>query len=282
MSKQQTFDKVDILGVSVDVISLGGAIAYICSYAAKDSMPAGYVVKPYVEFLDRASNNAELKSLLNEAELSIADGVAVIWAAHYLYAGPRTTLRFLTTLIAIIASPHSLSWPLPERAAGTTFTWQLLASAATQKLRIVIIGKTSPVEINQVADVIRQQIPGINLVASLSGRDTSQPIGQVGEEWLGQTANRLREAKADLILIGMGFPLQEKVAARFATMIDHGILIGEGGTFDYESFGGTIRKAPPTMSKLGLEWLWRLIDQPQRIRRQVAIPKYIYKIYKSR
>lgn len=282
MSRQQTFDKVDILGVSVDVLYLSEAIKHICDYAADKSKPAGYVVKPYVEFLDRAARDPQLTGLLNGAELSIADGVAVLWAAHYLYAGPRTALRFFKTLSHIILAPTELNWPIPERAAGTNFTWPLLHAAAAAHLRVYLIGKESAADIEHVAQVITKAIPEIVIAGTLSGRDQFSPRGQVSEEWLVQTATRLEASKPDLVLVGLGFPLQEKVCATLAASQDHGLFIGEGGTFDYESFGGTRRKAPAAMQRIGLEWLWRLMKEPSRIIRQLAIPRFIRKIWKSR
>lgn len=282
MSKQRTHDQVNILGVGVDVIYLTEAIKYICDDAADRARPGAYVVKPYVEFLDRAAKDPKLTELLNGAELSIADGVAVLWAAHYLYAGPRTAARFFQTLSQIVLAPNELAWPVPERAAGTNFTWPLLRAAAVRKLRVYLIGKETPAAIEQVAAVIQAAIPDIEIVGTLSGRDPGSRRGQVSEEWLEQTAGRLTAARPDLILVGLGFPLQEQVCAQLSRAVGHGVFIGEGGTFDYDSFGGTRRKAPAAVQRIGLEWLWRLLLEPSRFRRQLAIPRFIAKIWKSR
>ena len=282
MSRQQLYDKVDLLGVSVDVIGLAQAIDHICSYAGDRAKPAGYVVKPYVEFLDKANSNPELISLLNEAELSIADGVAVLWAAHYLYAGPRTLLRLFTTLAQIVTAPAELSWPVPERAAGISFTWPLLRTAAAKNIRVYLIGKESPGEIELVATTIIREIPNIIIAGTSSGRDTSSPHGAVSQSWIEHTAGLLSGANAELVLVGMGFPLQEQVCAQLAGRMKHGLLVGEGGTFDYDSFGGRRRKAPQVVQRSGLEWLWRLTLEPHRIIRQLAIPRFIYRIWRTR
>jgi N-acetylglucosaminyldiphosphoundecaprenol N-acetyl-beta-D-mannosaminyltransferase len=60
------------------------------------------------------------------------------------------------------------------------------------------------------------------------------------------------------------------------------VLIGEGGSFDYDQLGGSIKRAPAWMRKLSLEWLWRLIIQPKRIRRQLAIPNFIKQVRKEK
>jgi len=282
MSKQSRYDKVDLLGVSVDVVGPSEAINYICTYAADRTKPAGYVIKPYVEFLDKACGNPELIELLSDAELSIADGVAVLWAAHYLYAGPRTLPRLFTTLAQIIFEPAELHWPVPERAAGTNFTWPLLRAAAANHLRVYLIGKETMADIELVAAAITRETPDIIIAGTRSGRDTASPRGTVSESWITETTERLTAARADLTLVGMGFPLQERVCAQLAAGLDHGLLIGEGGTFDYDSFGGTRRKAPARVQRIGLEWLWRLALQPNRLIRQLAVPRFIYRIWHSR
>jgi len=282
MSKQTLYDKLDLLGVEVDAITNAGAIDYITQRAAS-GQPSGYIVKPYVEFLDRAYRLPALRELINEAELSIPDGVALVWAAAFLYAGPRTLWRFMLTLSQIILAPHELRWPLPDRAAGINFTWPLLEAARAANLRICLIG--SPADgrdMAAVANTIRARVAGITITATISGRDPASPRGHVSDQWLTATAEAVRAAKADLILIGMGFPLQERVCAYLAAHLDHGIFVGEGGTFDYESFGGRQRKAPSWMQRAGLEWLWRLILQPRRLERQLAIPRFIWHVWRSR
>lgn len=282
MSKQTQYDKIKLLGVEVDAVSNTDAIAYICDYAADPKRPAAYVIKPYVEFLDHSYRHPNLRQLLAEAELSIADGVALLWAAHFLYAGPRSFGRFWLTLFQIILAPSKLRWPLPDRAAGTTFTWPLIKAAAQQHLSLYLIGDPQGGSLANTVHHITKHVPQATIVGTRSGRDSSRPRGQVSEEWLAATATTIKAANPDIVLVGMGFPLQEKVCAYLCTQLDHGICIGEGGTFDYESFGGIRPKAPTRISQLGLEWLWRLTQEPRRIKRQLAIPRFIFRIWKNR
>src|SRR6266576_1465432 len=104
MSKQTRYDKVKLLGVEVDAFTTRDAIDHICN-RAKSPGGSAYVIKPYVEFLDRADRDPELRKLLNGAELSLADGVALTWAAYYLFSGPHSGLRFWQTLFEIVLAP---------------------------------------------------------------------------------------------------------------------------------------------------------------------------------
>jgi N-acetylglucosaminyldiphosphoundecaprenol N-acetyl-beta-D-mannosaminyltransferase len=281
MSKQTRYDKVKLLGVEVDAFTNRDAALYICDLAQEGTRSA-YVIKPYVEFLDRADRSTEIRKLLNEAELSLADGVALIWAAHYLYAGPRSTGRFWGTLFQIVLAPDKLTWPLPERASGINFTWPLLHEAGRRRLRVYLIGKASAAEIEAVGRVVERKAEGITIAGTRPGFDPHAKAGRVTDEWLQDAAASVKAAEADLILVGMGFPLQERVCAYLADHLHHGVFVGEGGTFDYDSFGGPRRKAPAWMQRSGLEWLWRLILEPSRLGRQLAIPRFIYRIWQTR
>jgi N-acetylglucosaminyldiphosphoundecaprenol N-acetyl-beta-D-mannosaminyltransferase len=285
MSKQKDFDKLDLLGVEIDAISNRSAIDYIVDRGAAGRASC-YVVKPYVEFLDRSYKNEPLQTLLNDAELALPDGVALVWAAAYLYAGKRSFWRFWQTLFKIVLAPDDLRWPLPDRTAGVNFTRPLLEAAAAANLKIFLIGSPAGSEgskgIGTTADFLSQEIPGLHIVGTLSGRDPSLPSGQVGQSWYDEAASQISSAKPDLILVGMGFPLQERVCAYLAGHVNHGVFLGEGGTFDYAAFGGSLRRAPSWVQRFGLEWLWRLIGQPKRLIRQFAIPRFIYRIWRDR
>lgn len=281
MSKQSEYDQVDILGVDVDAISNADAIAYVVDLARPDRPPA-YVVKPYVEFIDQAFTKPGLQELLNSADLAVPDGVALTWAAAYLYAGKRSTARFWLTLFQIVLAPHALQWPLPDRAAGINFTWPLLMAAERRGLKVYLVGNPRHDTIEHTARTLQQSFAKLQLVGTHTGRDQSQPPGHVSDEWLQRLAQAIHAAGPDLVLVGMGFPLQERVCAYLAAHSQHGVFIGEGGTFDYEAFGGRRAKAPRWIQVIGLEWFWRLLLEPGRIVRQLAVPRFIWRVWRSR
>jgi len=275
-------DRVSILGTNIDAITIDAAIAHITEIAADPGSTARYVIKPYVEFLDRAATRPVLQDLLNGAYLSLPDGVAAIWAAHYLYAGPHGVWRFWRTLTQIILAPSALNWPLPERIAGINFTLPLLELAARKQLRIYLMGRPSTQDITHTAVTLTRSISGLNIVGTHSGRDRLAAAGTVTDGWINQAAQDIAACQPDIILVGMGFPLQEQVIAKLCDQVPHGIFIGEGGTFDFEAFGGSRPKAPARVQRLGLEWLWRLFLEPKRLRRQLAVPRFIWRVWQSR
>lgn len=270
-SRKAVNSNYQILGIQVDSLTIEAAISQIVTKAAQADSPASYVVKPYVEFLERCITEPELITLLNEAEWCLPDGIALNWAAHYLYGGRHNVLRLFGTLTQIVFMPRRLKTELPDRFGGTNFTWPLLEAAAQNHLKVYLIGSPKHQDISDTAKLLETRIPGLQVCGYASGYLDTRLEHKVTAE--------LQRLNPDIILVGIGFPLQEELIVRLISKLDHGILIGEGGTFDYRQFGGGARKAPALFQKIGLEWLWRLILEPSRLHRQLAIPRYIWHVY---
>ena len=275
MPNQTKFKKFSIFGVEVDAVTNQQAIDYIATQAANPLSPAQYVTKPYVEFLDQAYHDSSIKALLNQSALCIPDGVALNWATTYLYGGRPSLWRWFTTLCQIVFSPRSIHQVLPDRASGTKFAWALLRAASDKRLRIFLLGTPNRGrgDIRQTAAAIKKHLPEVNIVGSYGGYF---PPGNKNE-----LVQALKVSNPDLILVGMGFPKQENLMASLCQTMPHGVMVGEGGTFDYRSFGGQQPKAPTLIQKIGFEWLWRLILQPNRLRRQLAIPRFMWRVYRE-
>jgi N-acetylglucosaminyldiphosphoundecaprenol N-acetyl-beta-D-mannosaminyltransferase len=274
MSNQTTYKKYPIFGVDIDALTIEQATDYIVAKAADPDSKACFVTKPYVEFLDKAYREPEIVDLLENAELCLGDGVALNWAATYLYNGPHTLRRWFSTLAAIILAPGSLKAILPDRFAGTNAVWPLLEAANARGIKVFLIGSPKHHTIDHTAETIKQRLPQIKLVGTYRGN-----FKQASDET--KLITTLKQTKPDLIMVGMGFPLQERVMSELCTILDHGVLIGEGGTFDYQSFGGKFKRAPRLMQTIGLEWLWRMAYEPSRFGRQLAIPRFMWRIYKE-
>lgn len=272
MSRQTVAPKFDILGVDIDAMTIDQAINYIVERAAVPSSAAFYVVKPYVEFLDLAGRDAKVRKLLNRAELTLPDGVALQLAAKFLYQSRRRVWDLVRLSASIIFKPNAIKQPLPERFSGITMTWPLLEQAAHTNLRVFLVGSPHESSIEQTSDTIRRRLPGLNIVGTFDDR---------ADGMFEHLMAAVQAKSPDLILVGTGFPRQEQQMADLVQRLPHGALIGEGGTFDYQSFGGQRRRAPKWLQQLGLEWLWRLIQEPSRARRQLAIPRFIGRVYRA-
>jgi N-acetylglucosaminyldiphosphoundecaprenol N-acetyl-beta-D-mannosaminyltransferase len=264
--------RLRILGVPIDDLRVGEAVSAIVDRGADPASPAAYVVKPYVEFFDRRAGE-RVHEALEGAWLSLADGVAVQWAAAYAER-PRHRLRDLVaSLAAIVLRPDSVAAVIPERVAGVTFTLALLERCRERGLSVFLVGSPKHAPIARTAEHIATAFPGLRIAGTAPGR-----VDRAGEAAI---AAALRHARPDVVLVGVGFPRQELLMARLVRGLDHGVLVGEGGSFDFRELGGAIPRAPERMRRMGLEWLWRLAREPRRLRRQLAIPRFVARVHRE-
>lgn len=264
--------KVTILGVAIDSITMDAGAKAIADYAVSGDS-ARFVTKPYVEFLDLASKQSEIRDLLNQSLLVLPDSVAIQWAALYQSQKGRSAVRLIKTLSDIVLQPNNLTKVIPERFAGADFTWIMLRTAAQQNATVYLIGHPQGSNIASTAAFIESKLPTIRIIGTFDGYQVQNSKAELIAD--------LKIKKPNLILVGIGFPRQEILMAELSSVLESGVLVGEGGTFDYESFGGKIKRAPVWMRRSGLEWLWRLLLQPKRLVRQLAIPRFIWKVYRS-
>jgi exopolysaccharide biosynthesis WecB/TagA/CpsF family protein len=261
-----------ILGVAVDPLTVAEAVDRIMERAADPSSPPAYVLKPYVEFFGPGAT-PEVRAIFDGAWLSLADGVAIQWAAAYERRPGHGALDLLRALAAIVLRPRSVTTVVPERVAGATLTLALLRACRDRGLGVFLIGSPKHNSISHTARYLEGVLPGLRIVGTAPGRvDPAADTGLLAE---------LRRRRPDLILVGVGFPAQERLMARLSPQLSHGVLIGEGGSFDFREMGGGIRRAPGPVRRLGLEWFWRLLREPRRLGRQLAIPRFVLAVQRE-
>ncbi len=272
-----------VLGVTIDCLSMKTATEQILAASAG---PARYVTKPYVEFFTSGRGTDATNQILNNSLLCLPDGVSLQWAVTYLYGGKRTWWRALALACSIIVQPRRVTGIIPEKFGGASFTWELLEACAREGKSIYLIGSPHGTSIKQTARTIAKRLPSITISGTwpgkldgLSGEMLSRALPEYPVEQ--ELMRDIHESKPDIILAGLGFPIQELLIQKLAAQSTHGIFIGEGGTFDYDSFGGHRRRAPAFVRRIGLEWLWRLALEPSRIRRQLAIPRFMWAVYRQ-
>ncbi len=263
--------KIDILGVNFDSLTIDEANNKIIGLI-KSNAKSAYVVKPYSEFLVRAANNQQISKQLNDAYLVLADGVSVQWAASYLYGEPKRKLfKLIRSLVFWLQNMKWRSQILPEKMAGLNQTLKLLDLADKNNLTVGIIGgEQSP---DDIKNNILSKYPNLTNLHCWSGYYKPNQEDKI--------ISQMKEAQLDLLFVAMGFPKQEDFIARNLSKNIAKVAIGEGGSFNYDQIGGSIKRAPKNVQNLGLEWLWRLMIQPKRIIRQLSIIKYIYLVYRQ-
>ncbi len=197
------------------------------------------------EMVMMAQEDPELFSILNSADLVLPDGAGVVWAAKKLGSG------------------------VPERVAGYDLTQELLRRAAAEKYRIYWLG-AAPGVAEIAAQKAAELYPGIITAGIHDGFFPSDDPSII---------RNIHEAKPDILLCALGVPKQEKWLARNLAILQVPVSIGVGGTFDV--MAGKVRRAPLWMQKSGMEWSYRLICQPSRLIRMLALPRFVLRVLRA-
>jgi N-acetylglucosaminyldiphosphoundecaprenol N-acetyl-beta-D-mannosaminyltransferase len=241
---------IRILDVDVDVVTLPEAVAMIC--AAIDAR-RGHGASPFQvatvnpEFVMLARRDGDFRRTLHNASLRVPDGVGLQIAARIL----GTSLR--------------------GRVPGVELVDALSESAAQRGDKLFLLGG-APGVAEAAAQRLTRDHPGLAVAGTYTG-----PPDESGDE---QSLAFVRDSQPEILLVAYGAPLQERWLARNLALSGASVGIGVGGTFDYLS--GRVRRAPRWVRGVGLEWLFRLIRQPWRARRQLALPAFLLAVLGQR
>lgn len=232
-------DSVDILGVRVDDVTYEEALAVIAGFIA--SGRPHQVITTNTEHVVAATKDREFRQVLNQAPLAVPDGSGLIWASRLF------------------------GRPIREHVTGTDLADRLMGLAAQRGYRVFLLGAGEGVA-EQSARRLVDKYPGLIVAGTYGGSPRPEDEDEV-----------VRRVKAvgrvDVLLVAYGSPAQEKWIARNLEKLGVPVAMGVGGVFDF--FAGRVPRAPKWMRDAGLEWLYRLVRQPWRWRRQLALPYFV-------
>lgn len=229
-------DRVSVLGVEFDSVTMEQALAHL--QHAVEAGRAEYVVTPNPEMVYACRKDPELYPLLADAGLCVADGIGIIHAARIL----RT--------------------PLPERVPGIELGEALIAWAAGTGKRVYLLG-AKPGVAQTAGEKLREKYPGLEIAGTHDGYfQEDAPVAEL-----------IRQSKADIAFVCMGFPRQERFMRACLAASGAKLMLGLGGSLDV--FAGNVRRAPDIFCRLGLEWFYRLLREPSRIGRMMKLPAFL-------
>lgn len=172
--------------------------------------------------------------------------------------------------IGIVKAAQLLKTPLPERVSGYEIMLELLKLANQNSYKVYFIGATEDT-LHKTIQNVEQDYENLEIVGSQNGFfDWSD----------NQVTQKIIKAEPDIVFVALGAPRQEKWISKHIHLFDKGIFIGIGGSFDV--IAGTVKRAPVLWQKANLEWLYRIIKQPVRIKRSIAIPQFILQVFKEK
>lgn len=233
--------KAKILGVDIDHVTMEQAVERISDFVEEPE--PHLIVTANSEMVMMANEDPLLYEILNRADLVVPDGIGVVWASRLLKK------------------------PLPERVPGVELMEKLLARSAESQWRVFLLG-AEPETINLASANIAKLYPGINIVGTHHGFFKHSDHDEI--------LTTIKAARPDILFIALGVPKQEKWAAAHIAELEVPVAIGVGGSF--QILAGTVKRAPAWMRSHGLEWLYRLITQPHRIGRMLALPRFALRV----
>jgi N-acetylglucosaminyldiphosphoundecaprenol N-acetyl-beta-D-mannosaminyltransferase len=220
-----------ILGVPLAVIDYERTLDWI------DAGGRGYICVAAVHTVMACQEDPELRAAVHGATFTVPDGQPLVWALKAL--GHR----------------------LPERGYGPELMERACARAARTGRRFYLYGGRNQGAVVELARNLRLRHPGLRIVGGYS--PPYRPLTTAEEDAVAEEINR---ARADVVWVGIGVPKQEKWMARMRDRLDAPVLVGVGAAFDFHA--GLIPQAPDALQRLGLEWAFRLMQEPRRLWRR--------------
>jgi N-acetylglucosaminyldiphosphoundecaprenol N-acetyl-beta-D-mannosaminyltransferase len=190
-----------------------------------------------------AKHDAAMANALKRADLNLPDGAPIAWLMR------------------------QRSWPEQQRLSGPDLMWQLMREAEKLQLSVFLMGAT-PATLGRLRGVLSNAFPRLMIAGSLS--PPFRPLNELEHRGFVDQINR---SGASIVLIGLGCPKQEIWMAECGNAIS-AVMIGVGAAFDYHA--GSLRRAPPVWQRIGLEWLYRLLQEPRRLARRYLLTNTLF------
>lgn len=238
-------DTVNILGVNVDKMSFSETFEKAKALLEEDKLSSIFTPNP--EIVMAATEDEEFKNILNSADIVTPDGIGVVYASKIL--------------------KNSVC----ERVAGFDLSLKILEYAAKTKRGVFFFG-AKPGVADKAKDNVQKTYPGLEI----SGTEN----GYFKEEDEEKIVEKINNSGAEILFVCLGAPKQEKWIYKYKDKLNVKLCLGVGGTLDV--LAGESKRAPEIFIKLNLEWFYRIALNPSRWGRLMALPKFMFKVLKSK
>jgi N-acetylglucosaminyldiphosphoundecaprenol N-acetyl-beta-D-mannosaminyltransferase len=227
-SRPEAPEKVRVLGIPIDPLTMDGVLALVDDAIERRArLHIGVVNAAKLVNMRRESH---LREDVLASDVILADGVPVVWASRLL------------------------GDPLPERVAGIDLMLEILRRGAVRGYRVYCLGATQDV-LDRAVERMLSEFPGISIVGRRNGYFAADEAGAVARE--------IAAARPDVLFVAMTSPKKENFLHRFTPHMQVPVCHGVGGSFDV--LAGKVRRAPVAWQRLGLEWLYRVLQEPRRL-----------------
>ena len=268
--------KIDtILGIKINSASTSSVLKFIENKIAKRVKI--FIVTPNPEIVVQAQSDLLLASILNSAELSLPDGVGLVWASKWKELFVRNPLA--RKLNPLAQAPRAGS-QITSRVSGIDVMEAAIKKAAERGWRVFLLGGRPGVA-EKAAENLRVQYPNI-MVSNYDGPwldSDGKPQNKKEEKKEREAISKINAFKPYLLFVAYGAPKQEKWVRSNYDKIETLVTMVIGGSLDYIS--GNVNRAPFWARRIGIEWLFRLAQEPWRLGRQLALIKFIWLVAKQ-
>lgn len=241
--------KIAMMGIPIDNISFSAFMAQCRESLIKKQKKVIYTPNP--EILMAAQKNPALKRALLRADYCTADGIGLIYGAKIKKK------------------------PLVERVRGYDVSIALLEIANEMGYKVYFLGAQEE-KVKKAAVAVKEKYPNLQLVGAQHGYFKGFHNGHPGHEEEKQVLSDIVATGPQMLFVGFGAPKQELWVDQYQALLPPAIIIGNGGTIDILS--GEVKLAPAWMRRVGLEWFYRLMKHPTRIKRQMVLPRFMLHI----
>ncbi|GEN49581.1 WecB/TagA/CpsF family glycosyltransferase [Alkalibacterium pelagium] len=236
-------NKITILGIPFDNMTRKEFLERL--YERMNKKEKTFLVTANPEIVMYAHDNPDYYKLLMEADFIAPDGIGIVQASR------------------------KLQTPIKERVPGFELMLGLLELASLSNKRVYFIGAKEDI-INLTVSNVSEKWPDLEIAGYHHGYFNHEDP---------QMIEKVKATRPDIVLVAFGFPRQEKWIKSYLAAADYGIAVGVGGSFDVLS--GKTKRAPYLVQRFHIEWLYRLVKQPSRYKRMLALPYFIREVYRQ-
>ncbi|MED5017048.1 WecB/TagA/CpsF family glycosyltransferase [Paenibacillus chibensis] len=247
MNRVEQVPTVPIYGLPVSRLGMEDTVKYLTEHLKQEHRQPLQIITANPIMIMKALEEPDYMQVMRNAELLVPDGTGVVWAAA------RT------------------DQPVQERVAGFDLLHELMRVGEDYHWKVYLLGST-PEVIQAAAERLHLQYPGVEI----SGfRD-----GFFGADQDAEVIAGIRAVAPDILFVARGADTQEPWIARYKEQLGVPLMMGVGGSFDVIS--GKSKRAPKLFQQMRAEWLYRLLRQPTRAARMLALPKFALKVMRDK
>lgn len=232
--------RVVVAGIRFDNVTMEETVEWILR-RVRDRGTADCICTGNLDHLVMLQYDVEFREIYERSGLVLPDGTPVVWLSRLCAGGP-----------------------LRERVAGSDLFWELTRASAEHGLRLYFLGG-APGSADRAAEAVAKKYPQ----AQICGTYCPPFKTFATEEEQERIREKIRAAQPDVLLVGLGAPKQEKWIAANKDLLQVPVSVGVGGSF--EMAAGLLRRAPKWMHSLGMEWCYRLMQEPRRLAKRYLL-----------